>query len=343
MLTEAIRLVVTIIFAISGVYLARNYPPGYVSSNIALILLIIIFTGLGYVMGGVIGRAATRSVRWIDDKTRKISSHELLNGVAGLVIGLVIAALVAKPVESALKPIKFAPAYGVILVYLILGYLGLTLFINRRFNFGKLVYEEDPEKAKGNVLDTSVIIDGRINDLAKTGFIQGSILIPRFVLGELQMIADSADDLRRAKGRRGLDILQDLQKQKSIDVQIISDDYPTLHEIDDKLVKLCKDTKANLVTNDYNLSKVATLEGIKTLNLNDLTVALKPVVIPGESFTIAIIKAGKEKEQGVGYLDDGTMIVVQGGKKLIGKTVDVEVNSVLQTSAGKLIFTKPKK
>ena len=343
MLTEAIRLVVTIAFTISGVYLARNYPPSYVPTNIALILLIIIFAGLGYVIGGASGRTATRIIRWVDDKTRKISSQELLNGIAGLIIGLVIAALTAKPLESVLKPIELGATYGVMILYLVLGYMGFTLFVNRQFNFGTLVYDEDPEKAKANVLDTSVIIDGRITDVVETGFIQGSMLIPRFILGELQMIADSGDDLRRAKGRRGLGILQDLQKKQGLDVRLVNDDFPTLHEIDDKLIKLCKDKNANLVTNDYNLAKIATLESITTLNLNDLTVALKPVVIPGETFTVTVMKDGKEKDQGVGYLDDGTMIVIQGGKKLIGQTIEVVVNSVLQTSAGKLIFTKPKK
>lgn len=326
----------TLALAVSAVYLAKNTAPSYVPKNLALIFFIIIGTGLGYVIGGLVGRRITRLIQWIDEKTKKISGQQLISGIGGLVIGLVVASLINKPVEAALKPLKIVSPYALTMVYFVLGYLGFTLFVNRHFNFD---FTKGPDDyiATQNVLDTSVIIDGRIADVMKTGFIYGEVLIPRFILGELQTIADSSDDIRRAKGRRGLDILQQLRKQSASKVSVIDEDYPSL-PVDDRLIKICKDREANLVTNDFNLSKVAVLEGVHVLNINDLASTLKPLVVPGESFSVTVIKEGKEKEQGVGYLDDGTMIVVQNGKDYVGKTVDVTVSSVLQTSAGKMIF-----
>jgi uncharacterized protein YacL len=190
------------------------------------------------------------------------------------------------------------------------------------------------------VLDTSVIIDGRIADICKLGFIEGSLVIPRFVLAELQNIADSPEPLRRTRGRRGLDILNEIQKQVSINVRISEVDFPDIAEVDSKLVRLAKDIRGKIITNDFNLNKVAQFQGIEVLNINDLANALKPIVLPNEDFIIKIIKEGKEQGQGVGYLDDGTMVVVENGARLIGKEVKVTVTSVLQTSAGQMIFTK---
>lgn len=195
---------------------------------------------------------------------------------------------------------------------------------------------------KAKLLDTSVIIDGRIADLCETGFIEGGFIIPKFILQELQHISDSSDGLKRARGRRGLDILNHIQKNAQVDVQIVEDDFPHLKEVDSKLVELGKKLNAKILTNDLNLNKVAELQGVRVLNINDLCNALKPVVLPGEVIRVFVLKEGKEAGQGVAYLDDGTMIVVDNAKRSIGKNVDVVVTSVLQTSAGRMIFTRLK-
>jgi uncharacterized protein YacL len=188
------------------------------------------------------------------------------------------------------------------------------------------------------ILDTSVIIDGRVADVCETGFIDGILLIPQFVLRELQQVADSADSLKRNRGRRGLDILQRIQKMAGIEVQILEKDFPHIREVDLKLIELAKELEAKIVTNDFNLNKVAQLQDVPVLNINELANSLKPVVLPGEIMKVFILKEGKEYNQGVAYLDDGTMVVVDNARKMIGKTIDTSVTSVLQTTAGKMIF-----
>ena len=189
-------------------------------------------------------------------------------------------------------------------------------------------------------MDTSVIIDGRIADIAETGFLDGILVLPQFVLRELQLVADSADSLKRNRGRRGLDVMQRIQKMASVTVQIVEDDFPSVREVDLKLIELAKLYEAKIVTNDFNLNKVAQLQGVEVLNINELANALKPIVLPGELMKVFILKEGKEYNQGVAYLDDGTMVVVDNARKMIGKTIDVSVTSVLQTTAGKMIFGK---
>jgi uncharacterized protein YacL len=188
------------------------------------------------------------------------------------------------------------------------------------------------------ILDTSVIIDGRIADICETGFVDGVLIVPQFVLRELQHVADSADSLKRNRGRRGLDILQRIQKMAGLTVQIVENDYPNIREVDLKLIELAKELEAKIVTNDFNLNKVAQLQGVEVLNINELANSLKPVVLPGEIMKVFILKEGKEYNQGVAYLDDGTMVVVDNAKKMMGKTIDTVVTSVLQTTAGKMIF-----
>ena len=190
------------------------------------------------------------------------------------------------------------------------------------------------------ILDTSVIIDGRIADIAETGFLDGVLVLPQFVLRELQLVADSADPLKRNRGRRGLDIMQRIQKMASITVQIVEDDFPAIREVDLKLIELAKVYEAKIITNDFNLNKVAQLQGVDVLNINELANALKPIVLPGEGMKVFILKEGKEYNQGVAYLDDGTMVVVDNARKAIGKTIEISVTSVLQTTAGKMIFGK---
>ena len=192
------------------------------------------------------------------------------------------------------------------------------------------------------ILDTSVIIDGRVADLCETGFLEGTFLVPQFILHELQHIADSSDSLKRARGRRGLDILNRIQKMVDVDVRILDDDFPQVKEVDSKIVMLAKKVGAKVVTNDLNLNKVAELQGVRVLNINELCNALRPVVLPGETIRVFVLKEGKEAGQGVAYLDDGTMIVVDNAKRCIGRNVDVVVTSVLQTTAGRMIFTRLK-
>jgi uncharacterized protein YacL len=195
-------------------------------------------------------------------------------------------------------------------------------------------------KRNFKILDTSVIIDGRVADVCETGFIDGLLIIPQFVLRELQLVADSSDQLKRNRGRRGLDILQRMQKMGTIQIQIVEEDFPHMHEVDLKLIELAKQLEGKIVTNDFNLNKMAQLQGVAVLNVNELANALKPVVLPGETMRVFILKEGKEYNQGVAYLDDGTMVVVDNAKKMISKTIDIAVTSVLQTTAGKMIFGK---
>ena len=196
--------------------------------------------------------------------------------------------------------------------------------------------------SKNKLLDTSVIIDGRIIDILKTGFLEGRLIVPNFVLEELQKLADSSDNLKRAKGRRGLDLIQEIQQGNKEQLLVEDTDFEDLNEVDAKLVKLAKQTDAVIITNDFNLNKVAEIQGVNVLNINDLANAIKPVVLPGEEMNVFIVKDGKENNQGVAYLEDGTMIVVEGGKKLVGENTSVVVTSVLQTSAGRMIFAKLK-
>ncbi len=232
----------------------------------------------------------------------------------------------------------------VVSLVLVFGFVGISLGLTRASNWENLISAVQIQQSKYTglkLVDTSVIIDGRISDICASGFIEGTLLVPRFVLLELQNIADSPDVLRRAKGRRGLDILKMLQQEDAkVEVKIIDDDPAGIKEVDSKLVTLGKQHGAKILTNDFNLNKVAQIEGVEVLNINDLANALKPMVLPDEQMQVKIIKEGKEQNQGVGYLDDGTMIVVDGGRGYVGQTVDVVVTSVLQTAAGRMIFTR---
>lgn len=228
-------------------------------------------------------------------------------------------------------------------LFLLMAYVGLISGANKGdllnlAALGGLFGGERPAKRSYKILDTSVIIDGRIADVCETGFIDGVLIIPQFVLRELQQVADSADSLKRNRGRRGLDILQRIQKMAGLSVQIVETDYPNLREVDLKLIELAKEVEGKIVTNDFNLNKVAQLQGVEVLNVNELANSLKPVVLPGEIMKVFILKEGKEYNQGVAYLDDGTMVVVDNARKMIGKTIETSVTSVLQTTAGKMIF-----
>ncbi|MCS0790967.1 PIN/TRAM domain-containing protein [Cytobacillus firmus] len=291
-------------------------------------------------------------VRWAEESLVKVPITDIIFGSVGLVFGLVIAFLIGYALNAIEVPILNTVAP--IVLTLLFGYLGFQVGFKKRDELLSLISskkkksseeEPDPEAAPKNslkILDTSVIIDGRIADICQTGFLEGTIVIPQFVLEELQHIADSSDVLKRNRGRRGLDILNRIQKELSINVEIYEGDFEEIQEVDSKLVKLAKLTNGVVVTNDFNLNKVCELQKVAVLNINDLANAVKPVVLPGEEMKVQVIKDGKEQNQGIAYLDDGTMIVVEEGRNYIGKHIDVLVTSVLQTSAGRMIFAKPK-
>jgi len=275
---------------------------------------------------------------------RKLSLRVIFGGVIGTVIGLLIAFLFTWGLKfmPGLEEHEIIPwGYIYVIVTFILGYLGLVLGSKKSedFFFLRSTPSGDKRKSDYRILDTSVIIDGRMADICDTGFIEGTLVVPHFVLDELQLIADSSDHMKRSRGRRGLDILNRMQKSDDIRIEIVDIDFPKIKGVDSKLVALAREKGGKIVTNDYNLNKVAELQGIKILNINDLSNALKPLVLPGEVMTVRIIKGGKEAGQGLAYLDDGTMVVVDNGTGYIGKSVEVVVTSVLQTSAGRMIFS----
>jgi len=277
---------------------------------------------------------------------RQISIRGLSAAVFGLLFGLLMSKLLADSfiLRSINQLSETVAMIMQVILTLIFTYLGMTIAIRGKDEFSLVIpyvkFSRTGSTDDMTILDTSVIIDGRIADICETKFISGKFIIPRFVLKELQQIADSQDALKRNRGRRGLDVLNKMQKNTHIDVKIHEEDYPDIPEVDTKLVKLAKVLNAKIFTNDYNLNKIAELQGIAVLNINELSNALKPIMLPGEIVDVKIIKEGKEQDQGIGYLDDGTMIVVEGGRQLIGQTKRVSVTSVLQTAAGRMIFAK---
>ncbi|MDD5155696.1 MAG: TRAM domain-containing protein [Candidatus Omnitrophica bacterium] len=274
---------------------------------------------------------------------RKVSVKGLSSAVFGLILGLIMSKLVID--AFSLAPIP-ANAFSVIKVSLtlIFCYLGMVIGLRGKDEFNIIIpyvrLRRQDQSVEKILLDTSVIIDGRIVDICKTKFLEGKIVVPRFVLKELQQIADSTDPIKRQRGRRGLEILHTLQKESGQDIALHEEDFPEINEVDAKLVKMAKLLEAKILTIDFNLNRVATIQGIKVLNINELVNALRPVVFPGEEMTVKLIKEGKEHSQAIGYLDDGTMVVVEDARKFIGQEVKVAVTSVLQTQAGKMIFTK---
>lgn len=310
-----------------------------------------VFAALGAILfmfiGSMCAQPAINKLQAFVGSFSKMPMNELTAGAAGLTGGLLLALLL----YPSLAWLGKAGQLIEVAITLTCGYMGLrigmekkeelaTLWTSGRWGRAELSDERQLEEHK--ILDTSVIIDGRIADICKTGFIEGTIVIPEFVLEELQHIADSSDLLKRNRGRRGLDILNKIQKELAIKVLIYEGDFEEISEVDSKLVKLAKVLKGKVVTNDFNLNKVCELQGVSVLNINDLANAVKPVVLPGEEIMVQVIKDGKEHGQGVAYLDDGTMIVVEGGREYIGLLMEVLVTSVLQTSAGRMIFAKPK-
>ena len=322
-----VRMILIVACSVSGFFIIYNYH------GLPLALIGIIF-----------GLLIALFVIKAEQAIRKMSLRIIFGGVTGMIIGLFIAFLLAYGLNfvgvSSWEKQQLVPWYA--LLTGIMGYLGLVLGSKKIEEFNIFGFSQVRESSDYRILDTSVIIDGRIADICDTGFIDGNLVVPRFVLDELQYIADSSDSMKRSRGRRGLDILNKMQRSNGINIEIVDQDFPKIKSVDSKLVALAKKMNGKIITNDFNLNKVAELQGIKILNVNELANALKPVVLPGEMMTVKIIKDGKEHGQGVAYLDDGTMIIVDNAQKYIGSNVEVMVTSVLQTTAGRMIFSELK-
>ncbi|NWG01551.1 MAG: TRAM domain-containing protein [Syntrophaceae bacterium] len=297
-------------------------------------------------LGLIVGLLLAALTLLLEKGLKKIPSKNLLGSFIGLILGILFANLLSNVFISNLYNHQqtILPTLG--FLYAVCGYIGLRIGFKKgeeiHVHGWKPFMKATPPSENIKILDTSVIIDGRIADITETGFIEGSLIIPQFVLNELQHIADSSDPIKRTRGKRGLEVLHHIQKQANVEVRIVDKDYPSVKEVDSKLIELAKEVRGKIITNDSNLNKVAVLQGIEVLNINELANSIKPVVLPGEEINVKILKEGKEMGQGVAYLDDGTMIVVDNGRRQMGKTIDVIVTSVLQTPAGRMIFARLK-
>lgn len=381
MVYKILRYVIALLVGIMGYMLTDNFMPvwepiidvkfwtmGFFGISIIKILALALGGLIGALIGFVIAlpiiNQGLKLARRIESLLSRVPNQELMAVTAGLLFGLIIANLIG----LAFYRVPIIGSYIPIILSAIFGYIGMRLASRKGPELyanwlqsrtvakdkKKDVVPKDSEQAAipvisefesvsvAKLLDTSVIIDGRIAELCETGFLEGPLVVPLFVLEELQHISDSADVLKRNRGRRGLDILQSMQQKEIIAIKVIADDFEDITEVDSKLMRLALDKKWKIVTNDFNLNKVASLQGIEVLNLNDLANALKPAMIPGEWIRVQVIKEGKEDNQGVAYLDDGTMIVIENGAQYVDTSIDVMVTSVLQTSAGRMIFARAK-
>jgi len=317
------------------------------------VAIILLGTVVGYLLAKPIIGLMFKFTNRAENQLTRMPVTDLLGGAIGLIIGLIIATFIG----YALARVPVVGTVSAIAILIVFGYLGMTIGARKHYellNLPRTLKNERQRMRKGTcretedgeicnkpkILDTSVIIDGRILDICQTGFVEGPLIIPNFVLEELRHISDSSDALKRTKGRRGLDILNKIRSELDIEVEISMEDFPELTEVDDKLVRMAQNCCGCVVTNDFNLNKVAKIQGVPVLNINELANALKPLSLPGEEMRLTIVKEGKEHRQGIGYLDDGTMIVVENGRNYMNQTVDVMVTSVIQTNAGRMIFAK---
>jgi uncharacterized protein YacL len=343
------RIVGMVVFAVlgayTGIYLGGNSPEAQQA-----------YGGIISLVGALVGLVLTpymtiRPVKAMRAMLLRVSAQTLTAGLAGLIVGLSVAALLTFPLSLLPSPFGRLMPFVAVLLF---SYFGVSIFVMRQSDVfsvarflpgGRNTSDENSassrEASRTVLLDTSVIIDGRIADIAHTGFLSGTLLIPRFVLNELQYIADSPDSLRRQRGRRGMEVLSRLQKETIIPVRISDIDVEGVREVDDKLVILARQLRCPILTNDYNLNRIAELQGVAILNVNELANAVKMVLLPGEPLIVSIIQEGKEAGQGVGYLDDGTMVVVEEGRSYLNREVTVTVTKVLQTAAGRMIFARP--
>ncbi len=345
------RIIGFIVFALAGFFLGDQVV-AIINSEITTLPYAI---GAGVVLG-LIGLLLTPHITLYPIvKARayltKVSGPTLVSAMVGLIAGLIIAALATIPIMTLPDPLRSILPFAAAVLF---GYLGVVIAVSRQGEFRDAIpfLKRSGKSSKGSgderwghdksiLIDTSVIIDGRIVDIAKTGFLPGNLVIPRFVLNELQYIADSAENLRRQRGRRGMEVLSELQKDRSIKTTIADIDVDGVREVDEKLVMLGRQMNAPILTNDFNLNRVAELQGVHVLNINELANAVKSILLPGEGLHVRVIQEGKESDQGVGYLEDGTMVVIEDGRKYIGKEINVSVTKVLQTAAGRMIFSKP--
>ncbi|GJL58453.1 MAG: putative PIN and TRAM-domain containing protein YacL [Nitrospirales bacterium] len=328
MVLRMIFLVIGVVFGVALAWGATNGQMGFL------------------LMGGGIGAGVGAIILSVEHRLKTAPLPFVVCGAGGLIVGLLVAGLIASLTGLvARSPYTVFTLLASLVIFLGIPYWGLIMglrFATEGWATSTIPTGDTESVRTKKLLDTSVIIDGRIADLCETGFIEGTLVVPYFILQELQHISDSSDGLKRARGRRGLDILNVLQKVSNIKVDLVEDDFPHVKEVDTKLIELAKQMDAKVLTNDFNLNKVAGIQGVRVLNINDLCNALKPVVLPGETIRVFVLKEGKEAGQGVAYLDDGTMVVVDHAKRWIGKNADVIVTSVLQTSAGRMIFTRLK-
>jgi uncharacterized protein YacL len=349
-----LRLVFAAIFGVTGFLLGREAYLKILSQHVATqfwqLTLLVAAPVVGALIGVIIAPAAQRifeaELHAVERAIDRLAPGELVGGAIGLVTGLVVAFLVKSVLFEFVAFAGPTGGYIAIALYLIFSlfaaFLGARVGAKQRVALTRVAGAAAVAAGgEPKLLDTSVIIDGRILDIVRTGFIEGPLLLPRFVLRELQLVADSSDPLKRTRGRRGLEVLGKLQETTPI--EIVERDPDEIVEVDAKLVRLAQERGAKLITNDFNLNRVALVEGVAVLNINELANAVKPVLLPGDELRVAVIREGREAHQGVGYLDDGTMIVVEQGRRLIGETVDVAVTSALQTNAGRMIFARPRK
>lgn len=345
---EALRLLVVVFFAGAGYQVGTSVDPdGPVLGALnGTAVGLVIGSGLGYVLGGVLGRRTAVTAEIARTRLRDVSAEELVAGALGTVGGVLVGAGVAWPVFFIPQPYIAFPLFG--FVVLVLGYFGSQLAMSKRDGVLALFGEKAglaprglPAAALPRVVDTSVAIDGRVLDVVRAGFLHGRMLVPTPVLAELQGLADAPDDLRRSRGRRGLEVLEVLKREDGVDLEVLDLDVPGVHEVDAKLVRICLDRDAALLTLDTNLAKAASLAGVQVLNLHALSLAMRPPVAAGDDVPVLLLKAGKEAGQAVGYLDDGSMVVVEGGRSRLGSEVPVRVTSVLTTANGRLVFGRP--
>lgn len=346
-----VRLIGMVVLGILGILAGISTATALQATSERSVYMAALFALFGALIGLVLTPyVTTRPARALRNWLRTIPAEQLLAGIIGLLAGLLVAALLAFPLSFLPEPLnRILPPLSAVLC----AYLGMAVMSMRHHDLYALfsgrvsaIVRETPAASAADgdrvvLLDTSVIIDGRIADISQTGFVQSTMLVPRVVLNELQHIADSSDMLRRNRGRRGLEVLNRLQKDTRHPLRITDMDVEEVREVDDKLIMLAKRLRCAIITNDYNLNRVAELQGVHVLNINELANAVKAVFLPGESLTVQIMQEGKEQGQGVGYLDDGTMVVVEEGRRYIDRRIEVLVTKVLQTAAGRMIFARP--
>lgn len=344
-LVEILRLLTVVFFAGLGYETARSIDArgGVLGPFNGVAVGVIVGSGIGYVVGGVLGRSVASAADRTEVALREVSADTIVAGAIGLVCGVVLGAGVAWPLFFVPQPLVAVPLFGAVVA--VLGYLGYRVGVAKRDGvlsmFGArtgVAARAVPVAALPRIIDTSVAIDGRIIDVVRAGFLHGRVLVPQVVLGELQGLADSGDDLKRARGRRGLELLETLKREPGIDLEVIVDDFPEVPEVDAKLVRIALARDVALLTLDTNLAKAAALTGVRVLNLHALALALRPPVTAGEDVHVQLIKPGREPGQAVGYLDDGTMVIVAHARELVGREVSVRVTSVVTTANGRLVF-----